>query len=64
MGNVKNGKFVYKNDDSIKKMHEFYDKTLLKLMLMLAEQKVTVRLNLIQWNGINKWPVKDICIRQ
>ena len=28
MSNVKKGKFVYKNEDSMKKMHEFYDKTL------------------------------------
>ena len=27
MSNVKNGKYVYKNEDSMKKMHEFYDKT-------------------------------------
>ena len=31
MGNIKNGKFVYKNEDGMKKMHEFYDKTLASL---------------------------------
>jgi hypothetical protein len=28
MSDIKKGKFVYKNEDSMKKMHEFYDKTL------------------------------------
>ena len=31
MINVKKGKFVYKNEDGMKKMHEFYDKTLASL---------------------------------
>lgn len=31
---------------------------------MLAEQKVTVRLDLIQWNGMNKWSGRDICIKR
>ena len=37
MGNVKNGKFVYKNEDSLKKMHEFYDKTLASLDVPYSE---------------------------
>ena len=37
MGNVKNGKFVYKNEDSMKKMHEFYDKTLASLDVLYSE---------------------------
>ena len=37
MGNVKNGKFVYKNKDSMKKMHEFYDKTLASLDVLYSE---------------------------
>ena len=37
MGNIKNGKFVYKNEDSIKKMHEFYDKTLASLDVPYSE---------------------------
>ncbi|WP_026503837.1 hypothetical protein [Butyrivibrio sp. NC3005] len=28
MSDIKKGKFIYKNEDSMKKMHEFYDKTL------------------------------------
>ncbi len=31
MSNIKDGKFVYKNEDSMKKMHAFYDKTLASL---------------------------------
>ncbi|MBP1584333.1 MAG: alpha/beta hydrolase [Lachnospiraceae bacterium] len=31
MSNVKNKKFVYKSEDSMKKVHEFYDKTLATL---------------------------------
>lgn len=37
MGNVKNEKFVYKNKDSLKKMHEFYDKTLASLDVPYSE---------------------------
>ena len=37
MGNIKNGKFVYKNEDSMKKMHEFYDKTLASLDVPYSE---------------------------
>lgn len=37
MSNVKNGKFVYKNEDSMKKMHEFYDKTLVSLEVPYSE---------------------------
>ena len=38
MGNVKNGKFVYKNEDCLKKMHEFYDKTLASLDVPYSEE--------------------------
>ncbi|WP_027216752.1 alpha/beta fold hydrolase [Butyrivibrio fibrisolvens] len=37
MSNIKNGKFVYKNEDSMKKMHEFYDKTLASLDVPYSE---------------------------
>ena len=37
MSNVKTGKFVYKNEDSMKKMHEFYDKTLASLDVLYSE---------------------------
>ena len=37
MSNVKKGKFVYKNEDSMKKMHEFYDKTLASLDVPYSE---------------------------
>ncbi len=37
MSNVKNGKFVYKNEESMKKMHEFYDKTLASLDVPYSE---------------------------
>ena len=37
MSNVKNGKFVYKNEESMKKMHEFYDKTLASLCVSYSE---------------------------
>ena len=37
MGNVKNGKFIYKNEDRMKKMHEFYDKTLASLDVPYSE---------------------------
>ena len=37
MGNIKNGKFVYKNEDGMKKMHEFYDKTLASLDVPCSE---------------------------
>ncbi len=37
MGNVKNGKFVYKNEDSMKKIHGFYDKTLASLDVPYSE---------------------------
>ena len=37
MGNIKNGKFVYKNEDGMKKMHEFYDKTLALLDVPYSE---------------------------
>ena len=37
MGNIKNGKYVYKNEDGMKKMHEFYDKTLASLDVPYSE---------------------------
>ena len=37
MSNVKKGKFVYKNEDDMKKMHEFYDKTLASLDVPYSE---------------------------
>ena len=37
MSNIKKGKFVYKNEDSMKKMHEFYDKTLASLDVLYSE---------------------------
>ena len=37
MGNIKNGKFVYKNEDGMKKMHEFYDKPLASLDVPYSE---------------------------
>ncbi len=37
MSNVKNGKFVYKNEESMKKMHAFYDKTLASLDVPYSE---------------------------
>ena len=37
MSNIKNGKFVYKNEDGMKKMHEFYDKTLASLDVPYSE---------------------------
>ena len=37
MGNIKDGKFVYKNEDGMKKMHEFYDKTLASLDVPYSE---------------------------
>nr|MCR5649820.1 hypothetical protein [Lachnospiraceae bacterium] len=37
MSNVKKGKFVYKNEDSMKKMYEFYDKTLASLDIPYSE---------------------------
>ena len=37
MDNVKNGKFVYKNEDSMKKIHGFYDKTLASLDVPYSE---------------------------
>ncbi len=37
MAEVKNGIFVYKNEMSMKKMHEFYDKTLASLCVPYAE---------------------------
>ena len=37
MSNIKTGKFVYKNEDSMKKMHEFYDKTLASLDVPYSE---------------------------
>ena len=37
MSNVKNKKFVYKSEDSMKKMHEFYDKTLASLDVPYSE---------------------------
>ena len=40
MSNVKNGKFVYKNADSMKKMHEFYDKTLVSLDVPYSEERL------------------------
>ncbi|SDA66211.1 Pimeloyl-ACP methyl ester carboxylesterase [Butyrivibrio sp. INlla18] len=39
MSNVKNGKFVYKNEDSMKKMQEFYDKTLVSLDVPYSEER-------------------------
>ena len=38
LSNVKNGKFVYKNKDSMKTMHEFYDKTLASLCVPFSEE--------------------------
>lgn len=46
MSNVKNGKFVYKNEDSMKKMHEFYDKTLVSL---------DVPCSFLLLRGIRRW---------
>ena len=40
MSNVKNGKFVYKNAVSMKKMHEFYDKTLVSLDVPYSEERL------------------------
>lgn len=37
MSDIKKGKFVYKNEDSMKKMHEFYDKTLASLDVPYSE---------------------------
>ncbi|PWT25852.1 alpha/beta fold hydrolase [Butyrivibrio fibrisolvens] len=37
MSNIKKGKFIYKNEDSMKKMHEFYDKTLASLDVPYSE---------------------------
>ncbi len=37
MSNVKNGEFVYKNEDSMKKIHGFYDKTLASLDVPYSE---------------------------
>ena len=37
MSNMKKGKFVYKNEESMKKMHEFYDKTLASLDVPYSE---------------------------
>ncbi|MBP5415457.1 MAG: alpha/beta hydrolase [Lachnospiraceae bacterium] len=37
MAETKNGIFVYKNEESMKKMHEFYDKTLASLCVPYAE---------------------------
>lgn len=34
---MKNGKFVYKSEESLKKMHEFYDKTLASLKVPFSE---------------------------
>ena len=38
MSNIKDRKFVYKNEDSMKKMHEFYDKTLASLCVQYSEE--------------------------
>ncbi len=38
MSKVKNGKFIYKNEESMKKMHEFYDKTLASLGVPYSEE--------------------------
>lgn len=37
MSNIKDGKFVYKNEDSMEKMHAFYDKTLASLDVPYSE---------------------------
>ena len=37
MGKIKNGNFVYKNADGMKKMHELYDKTLASLDVPYSE---------------------------
>ena len=50
MGNIKNGKFVYKNEDGMKKMHEFYDKTLASLDVPYA---------IIERNGKNWYVIID-----
>ena len=34
---IKKGKFVYKNQDSLNKMHAFYDKTLASLDVPYSE---------------------------
>ena len=36
-GGIKKGKFVYKNQDSLNKMHAFYDKTLASLGVSYSE---------------------------
>lgn len=37
---MKNGKFVYKNEESLKKMHEFYDRTLAALDVPYEESSI------------------------
>ncbi len=37
MSNIKNGKFVYKNEDCMRKMYEFYDKSLASLGVPYSE---------------------------
>ena len=37
MSDIKKGKFIYKNEDSMKKKHEFYDKTLASLDVPYSE---------------------------
>ena len=37
MSNIKNGKFVYKNEDCMRKMYEFYDKSLASLDVPYSE---------------------------
>ena len=38
MADIRNGKFVYKNEDNMKKMHAFYDKTLASLEVPYKEE--------------------------
>ena len=37
---VKNGKFVYKNIESMRKMHDFYDRTLASLNVPYIENNI------------------------
>ena len=38
MDRIKKGKFVYRNEDGMKKMHAFYDKTLAALCVPYEEE--------------------------
>ena len=50
MGNIKNGKFVYKNEDGMKKMHEFY----IKLMEKWAKTDVDALNMMDDWGAQNR----------